>query len=163
DQARDMMDRQVEHLVRLVDDLLDISRIMRGKIELRREPLDLATVVARAVETAQPFIDAEGHALTVTLPPEPSRLLGGLVRLAQVLGNLLHNAAKYTEPGGKIWLESEVEAGEVVLRVRDTGIGIAPELLSRLFDMFFQADRSTKNSQGGMGIGLTLVRILVEM
>ncbi len=161
--ARETMERQVEHLVRLVDDLLDVSRIMRGKIELRREPVELAAAVARAVETSQPAVDAEGHELTVSLPAEPLWVDGDLVRLAQVVGNLLHNAAKYTERGGKIWLTGAREDGRAVLRVRDTGIGIAPEMLPRIFEMFVQADRRTKNAQGGMGIGLTLVRSLVEM
>ncbi len=120
--ARETMERQVEHLVRLVDDLLDVSRIMRGKIELRREPVELATVVARAVETSQPAIDAEGHALTVSLAPEPLWLDGDLVRLAQVVGNLLHNAAKYTERGGKIWLAGE-RRGDHALAIEGPGHG----------------------------------------
>jgi CheY-like chemotaxis protein len=158
-----MMERQVEHMVRLVDDLLDVSRIMRGKIELRREPVELATVVARAVETAQPVIDAEGHELTVALPAEPLWVDGDLVRLAQVVGNLLHNAAKYTDRGGTIRIAGEREAGEAILRVQDNGIGIAPEMLPRIFDMFVQAERRTRNARGGLGIGLTLVQRLVEM
>jgi signal transduction histidine kinase len=161
--AQAMMERQVEHLVRLVDDLLDVSRIMRGKVELRREPVELATVVARAVETSQPVVDAEGHQLTVALPPEPLWVDGDLVRLAQVVSNLLNNAAKYTERGGQILLTAGREGSEAVLRVRDTGVGIAPELLPRLFDMFFQAERRTRESQGGLGIGLSLVRGLVEL
>jgi PAS domain S-box-containing protein len=161
--AREMMERQVEHMVRLVDDLLDVSRIMRGKVELRREPVELATVVARAVETTLPIIETEGHLLTVELPPEPLWVNGDLVRLAQVASNLLNNAAKYTERGGQIWLTAQREGGEAVLRVRDTGIGIAPEFLPRLFDMFFQGERRTKESQGGLGIGLPLVRGLVEL
>ncbi len=161
--AREMMERQVEHMVRLVDDLLDVSRIMRGKVQLRREPVELATAVARAVETSQPVIDAEGHRLTVSLPPEPLWVHGDLVRLAQVVSNLVNNAAKYTERGGQISLAAVREVDEAVLRVRDTGIGIAPELLPRLFDMFFQAERRTKDSQGGLGIGLSLVRGLVEL
>ncbi len=162
-QAREMMERQVEHMVRLVDDLLDVSRIMRGKVELRRERVELAAVVARAVETSQPAVDAEGHQLTVSVPPEPLWVNGDPMRLAQVVGNLLTNAAKYTERGGRIGLTAGREDGEAVLRVRDTGIGIAPELLPRLFDMFFQAERRTKKSQGGLGIGLSLVRGLVEL
>ena len=161
--ARETMERQVEYMVRLVDDLLDVSRIMRGKIELRREPVELATVVARAVETSRPAIDAEGHELTVSLTPEALWLDGDLVRLAQVVGNLLHNAAKYTERGGKIWLAGERQGDKAVLRVRDTGIGIAPDMLPKIFEMFVQADRRTRNAQGGMGIGLTLVRSLVKM
>jgi PAS domain S-box-containing protein len=161
--AREMMERQVEYMVRLVDDLLDVSRIVRGKVELRREPVELAAVVARAVETSQPIIDAEGHQLTHSAPPEPLWVNGDLVRLAQVVSNLLNNAAKYTERGGRIGLATSREGGEAVLRVRDTGVGIAPELLPRLFDMFFQAERRTKESQGGLGIGLSLVRGLVEL
>jgi PAS domain S-box-containing protein len=160
--AREMMERQVEHLVRLVDDLLDVSRIMRGKVELRREPVEMATVVARAVETSQPVLDAEGHRLTVAVPPEPLWVDGDPVRLAQVVSNLLNNAAKYTERGGQVWLTAAREGGEAVVRVRDSGIGIAPQLLPRLFDMFFQAERRTKDSQGGLGIGLSLVRGIVE-
>jgi PAS domain S-box-containing protein len=145
DKAREMMVRQVEHLVRLVDDLLDVSRIMRGKVELRREPLEVATVVARAVETSQPVLDAERHELTVSLPPGPMWVNGDLVRLAQVVSNLLNNAAKYTESGGQISLTASAEENEAVLRVRDTGIGISPEQLPRLFDMFFQGQRRTKD------------------
>ncbi len=163
ERARETMERQVEYMVRLVDDLLDVSRIMRGKIELRREPVELATALARAVETCQPAIDAEGHELTVCLSAEPLWLDGDLVRLGQVIGNLLHNAAKYTERGGQIWLVGERRGDHALVRVRDTGIGIAPEMLPKIFEMFMQADRRTKNAQGGMGIGLTLVRSLVEM
>jgi PAS domain S-box-containing protein len=163
ERARGMMERQVEHLVRLVDDLLDVSRIMRGKIELRRGPVELSAVVARAVETAQPVVEAEGHRLTVSLPPEPLWLDGDLVRLAQVVGNLINNAAKYTEGGGTIRVAADREGNEAVLRVRDTGIGIAPNLLPRIFDMFVQAERRTRDARGGLGIGLTLVRRLVEM
>jgi PAS domain S-box-containing protein len=163
DRAREVMERQVEHMVRLVDDLLDVSRIMRGKVELRRQPTELTTVVARAVETAQPMIDAEGHQLAVSLPPEPLWVQGDLVRLAQVVSNLLNNAAKYTDRGGRIWLSARREGAEAVLRVRDTGIGIAPDALPRIFDMFFQAERRTRNAQGGLGIGLSLIRGLVEL
>jgi PAS domain S-box-containing protein len=162
-QVRDLMERQVQHLVRLVDDLLDVSRIMRGKIELRKESLELATVVSRAVETVQPVIDAQGHRLEVALPPGPVRLHGDLVRLAQVLGNLLNNAAKYTERGGRIRLDAACEGGEVVVRVQDTGLGIPPGLLPHVFEPFVQGDGSMERSQGGLGIGLTLVRRLAEL
>ncbi|HWB11450.1 MAG TPA: ATP-binding protein [Pirellulales bacterium] len=162
-QAREMMERQVEHMVRLVDDLLDVSRIMRGKIELRREAVELAAVVARAVETSQPRLDAEGHRLTVLVASECLLLYGDLVRLAQVISNLLDNAAKYTERGGQIWLTAIREGNEAVVRVRDTGIGIAPAALPRLFDMFYQAERRTRKSQGGLGIGLSLVRGLAQL
>jgi signal transduction histidine kinase/DNA-binding response OmpR family regulator len=161
--VRDIIERQVQHLVRLVDDLLDLSRITRGKIRLQTEPVDIAGVVARAVETSRPLIDARKHELNVVLPREPVRVQGDPVRLAQVLGNLLNNAAKYTEEGGRIWLSAERQDGDVVLRVRDTGLGIPPEMLSSIFDLFTQAERSLDRSQGGLGIGLTLVRRLVEM
>jgi PAS domain S-box-containing protein len=161
--SRDMMERQVHHIVRLVDDLLDVSRVMRGKIELRREPVELATVVARAVETAQPLIEVRGHRLDISLPPESLPLDADPVRLAQVVGNLLTNAAKYTEPNGHIWLSARREAAEAVLRVRDDGIGIAPDVLPHVFELFVQVDHAATRSQGGLGIGLTLVKNLVEM
>jgi PAS domain S-box-containing protein len=163
EQARATIDRQVHHLARLVDDLLDVSRIMQGKIELRHETVDLAAVVGRAVETAQPAIDAGGHDLLVSLPPETLYVEGDLVRLSQVVGNLLVNAAKYTEERGRIDLSVTAEDESVRISVRDTGIGIAPELLPRLFDFFVQGNRSLARSQGGLGIGLTLVKRIVEM
>ncbi len=162
-QMRDVMERQVEHLSRLVDDLLDMARITRGKIELRCERVDLAAAIARAVETAQPVIDAQGQQLTVALPVEPLHLEGDLVRLAQVFANLLNNAAKYTGEAGHIWLTAERENGGAVVRVRDDGVGMAPEVVPHVFDLFMQADRSAARSQGGLGIGLTLVRRLVEL
>ncbi|HJT78420.1 MAG TPA: ATP-binding protein, partial [Gemmataceae bacterium] len=161
--ARDMMERQVQHLVRLVDDLLDVSRVMRGKIELRRERVELAAVVARAVETAQPLVDTQGHQLTLRLPPESLPIDADPVRLAQVVGNLLTNAAKYTEPNGRIKLTAGREGDAAVLRVQDNGIGIAPDMLPRVFELFTQADPSSTRAQGGLGIGLTLVKNLVEM
>jgi signal transduction histidine kinase/DNA-binding response OmpR family regulator len=160
---QDMIDRQVQQLVRLVDDLLDISRITRGKIRLQTEPTELTAVVQRAVETSRPLIDARRHDLTVSLPDQPVRVQGDPVRLAQVLGNLLNNAAKYTEDGGKIWLTVERANGEAVCRVRDTGLGIPPDMLASVFDPFTQVDRSLDRSQGGLGIGLTLVKQLVEL
>jgi len=162
-EARDMAERQVHHLTRLVDDLLDVSRMMSGKIVLRKERVELATVVARAVETARPAVDAEGHELMVSLPREPIVLDADVVRLAQVLSNLLNNAARYTEAGGRIWIAAERAGGEVVIRVGDNGIGLAPEELTRIFDLFTQAAPGDFRSQGGLGIGLTLVRTLVEM
>src|SRR5205814_522321 len=126
----------------------------------------LSAVVARAVETARPLIDGAGHALEVALPPGPVWLEGDPVRLAQVVANLLNNAAKYTERSGRIWLSAERTGeapGEVLLRVRDTGVGIPPEMLGRVFDLFVQADRSLDRAQGGLGIGLTLARSLVEL
>jgi PAS domain S-box-containing protein len=161
--ARDVIDRQVEDLTHLVDDLLDVSRITQGKVTLKKERVDLESVVTRAVETSRPLIDARNHRFTITLPPETVQLEGDLTRLGQVVSNLLNNAAKYTEEGGEIWLAAEREGDELVLRVKDTGIGIPAETLPHVFDLFSQADRSLDRSQGGLGIGLTLVRSLVEM
>jgi signal transduction histidine kinase len=161
--TREMMERQVHHLVRLVDDLLDVSRVMRGKVELRKEAVELASVVARAVETAQPLIEAQGHELAISLPDESLLLDADPVRLAQVVGNLLNNAAKYTESNGRIWLTARREGDAAVLRVRDTGIGIPPDMLPKVFDVLVQVDHATTKAQGGLGIGLTLVRSLVEM
>jgi signal transduction histidine kinase/DNA-binding response OmpR family regulator len=162
-EVQDMIDRQVHQLVRLVDDLLDISRITRGKIRLQTERVDLTAVVSRALETSRPLLNARKHELRVVLPPEPVCVKGDVVRLAQVLTNLLNNAAKYTQEGGKVWLTVEHDDEEVILRVRDTGAGIPPEMLSDIFDLFTQVERSLDRSQGGLGIGLTLVRRLVEM
>jgi PAS domain S-box-containing protein len=162
-QTTEMMERQVHHLVRLVDDLLDVSRVMRGKIELRRESIELASIVARAVETAQPLIDAQGHSLEISVPRESMLLYVDPVRVAQIVGNLLTNAAKYTQANGRIWLSATTEGPQAVLRVRDTGIGIDPALLPHVFDLFVQADHSFAKAQGGLGIGLTLVKNLVEM
>jgi PAS domain S-box-containing protein len=159
--ARAMMERQLGHLVRLVDDLLEVSRISSGKIELRREPIELARAVQSAVETSSPAIEAGRHRLEVSLPGEPLPLHADFVRIAQVVANLLNNAAKYTEPGGRISLEARREGAEAVISVRDNGVGIPAELLPRLFTMFAQVDRG--RSQGGLGIGLALARSLVEM
>ncbi|MGZ8244779.1 sensor histidine kinase [Methylomagnum sp.] len=161
--CRDVIDRQAEHLARLVNDLLDVSRISRGKIELRREPLALADIVQRAVETSRPLIDARGHELTVRLPPEPVRVEGDRVRLAQVVSNLLNNAAKYTDKGGRIMLVVEPSHEDVLIRVRDNGRGIDPAALSCLFELFYQVDRTLDRAEGGLGIGLSLVRSLVAM
>ncbi len=163
ERSRAVMERQVQHLMRLVDDLLDVSRVMRGRIELRKERLDLATVLGLAVETAQPGIQAQGHEITVTSPSSPIALEADPVRLTQVVGNLLTNAAKYTPPKGHIWLTAERDGDWAVIRVRDSGIGLAPEMLSRVFELFVQVDNSVARSQGGLGIGLTLARSLVEM
>jgi signal transduction histidine kinase/DNA-binding response OmpR family regulator len=162
-EVRDMMDRQVQHLVRLVDDLLDLSRITRGKIRLHREAVSLPEVLARAVETCRPLIDERGHHLTVVVPSEGPRVEGDAVRLAQVVGNLLNNAAKYSEDRGQIWLSAGPEGEQAVIRVRDAGMGIPGDMLASIFDLFTQADRSLDRSQGGLGIGLTLVRQLVEL
>ena len=161
-QVREIMERQVDQLVHLVDDLLDISRLMRGKIELRRERVDLASIIARAVETAQPLISAQHHQLDLSLPPAPLLLDADPVRLAQVIANLLTNAAKYMDAHGHIWLSARREGSEAVLSVRDSGIGIAPAMLPHVFDLFVQVDHSSTRAQGGLGIGLTLVRNLVE-
>jgi PAS domain S-box-containing protein len=162
-QARAMMERQVEHLIRLVDDLLDVSRLVENKITLQRTVIDLAAVLERAIETAGPVIEARGHHLNVSLPPTPVFLEADLVRLSQVVSNLLLNSAKYTEPGGSIEVTAERGLGEVVVRVKDSGVGMAADLLPRVFDLFVQAERSLARSQGGLGIGLTLVRKLVEL
>jgi signal transduction histidine kinase/integral membrane sensor domain MASE1/ActR/RegA family two-component response regulator len=162
-EAREMMERQLQQLVRLVDDLLDVSRINRGKIQLRKECIDLSAAISRAIETTRPVIDARGHELIVSLPDEPLTVEADRTRLAQVVANLLNNAAKYTEKAGRIWLTAERAGAEVVIRVRDTGIGIRPDLLPHVFDLFVQSERSLERSQGGLGIGLTLVRSLVEM
>jgi PAS domain S-box-containing protein len=161
--AREVIERQTQRLTRLVDDLLDVSRIARGKVTIAHEPLELSTIILHAVETSRPLIDARRHQLTVTLPPKPARLQGDLTRLVQVVGNLLNNAAKYTDEGGQIWLEAAVEGDEAVIRVRDNGMGISADLLPSVFALFTQADRSLDRSQGGLGIGLTLARYLVEL
>jgi PAS domain S-box-containing protein len=161
--TRDMMDRQLSHMVRLIDDLLDISRIGSNKMELRRSRVLLADVISSAVETARPVLEAAGQELTVALPPEPILLDADLTRLAQVFGNLLNNSAKYTERGGRIWLTAAREGGDVIVAVRDTGIGIPADALPAVFDLFSQVDRSMERSTGGLGIGLALVKGLVEM
>jgi signal transduction histidine kinase len=161
--ARELIDRQVAHMTRLLDDLLDVSRITGGKIRIAKEPLDVAEAIAQAVETVRPVIDEKRHRLHVAMPNKPVRLEADPTRLVQVLANLLNNAAKYTEPGGDIWIEGDLAGDEVVVRVRDTGIGIAPDMLPHVFDLFAQADRTLDRSQGGLGIGLTLVHKLVEM
>jgi two-component system CheB/CheR fusion protein len=161
--ARDVIHRQLQHLTRLVDDLLDASRITQGKITLQKEPVELERIVNRAVETSLPLIEEGRHQLTVSLPPQPVHLMGDPTRLSQVLSNLLNNAAKYTDAGGRIWLSAIREKDEAVVRVRDSGVGIPVEELPRVFDLFTQAYRSLDRSQGGLGIGLTLVRNLVEM
>ena len=160
-EARDVMERQLTQLIRLVDDLLEVSRISRGKVELRRAAVDLAGVVASAVETSRPAIDAARHRLEIRLPPAPLQIEGDFVRLSQVVANLLNNAAKYTDPGGRIALSVQREGAEAEIRVQDNGVGLAPELLPRVFDMFAQADRA--RAAGGLGIGLALAKMLVEL
>ena len=167
--ARQVLDRQVGHMVRIVDDLLDVSRIAHGKVELRKEPLQLASFVNSAIELSRPAIDAARHTLTVSLPDEPVTINGDQVRLTQVFVNLLNNAVKFTPPGGHIWLIAErtgvtpERPDQVRIRVRDTGIGIAPEQQGSVFDMFIQGDRSLERTRGGLGVGLTLVRSLVAL
>jgi signal transduction histidine kinase len=161
--ATEMMQRQVGQMVRLVDDLLDISRISQGKIELRREPVELASAIHRAVEAVRPLCESMDQELTVTLPPEPTYLNADPTRLAQVVGNLLNNASRFTEKGGRIRLTVEREGEQALIRVQDTGIGIAAEQLPRIFEMFMQVDTSLERSRGGLGLGLALVKKLVEM
>lgn len=159
----EVIDRQVTHMVRLLDDLLDVARIMQGKIRLELEPLELADIVNNAVETSSPLIESRGQELVISQPQTPQWIKGDRVRLAQVLSNLLNNAAKYTGEGGKITLNIMQEGSDAIIEVRDTGIGIPPDILPRIFDLFNQADCSLAHSQGGLGIGLTLVRKLVEI
>ncbi|MFC5548892.1 PAS domain S-box protein [Massilia aerilata] len=163
DRVVEMVGRQVRQIVRLVDDLMEVSRITRGKIDLRLERVPVAEIIHSAVETSQLPIERAGHQLAVALPEEPLVLLADRVRLTQVFANLLNNAAKYTDPGGRIWVDVWREDGHAVVSVRDTGIGIPPEALGRVFDMFAQAHRAVGRGQGGLGIGLTMVRSLVEM
>ncbi len=163
EQARLIMERQLGQMVRLVDDLLDVGRITRGRLELRKERVDLAGIVKNAVDATFPLIEAAGHELTVALPPQPVYLDADPVRLAQVLSNLLNNAAKYMERGGRIWLSAARSDSELVVTVRDTGIGIPAEALPAVFDMFTQVEGSLEKSRGGLGIGLTLARQLVEL
>jgi signal transduction histidine kinase len=161
--ARDIIDRQVRHLARLVDDLLDVSRIARDKIILQKERLALGVVLTSAIESSRPLIESAGHELIVCLPPEPVYVEGDLTRLAQVFGNLLVNAAKYTDRGGRIWLTADRQGSDVVISVKDTGIGIPADHLPHLFEMFRQAAPTLERSQGGLGIGLALVKGLVEL
>ncbi|MEX0702547.1 MAG: ATP-binding protein [Planctomycetales bacterium] len=158
----ELMQQQVEHLVRLVDDLLDVSRIMRGKVELRRQPTRIATIVQRAAEAVQWSIESQEQELTLDIPDDTIVVDADPVRLVQVIENLLNNASKYTDRGGHISVSAERRGGTVAVRVRDDGIGIDPELLPRIFDLFTQSTRSLDRAQGGLGIGLTLVRSLVE-
>jgi len=161
--AQEVIQRQLAALTRLVDDLLDVSRITRGKITLTRQPLTVATLITRAVETVEPLITERKHQLMLRIPPEVLRVDGDPTRLTQALGNVLGNAAKYTERGGRIDLICARRGTEVEIRVRDNGIGIPAELLPRIFDLFTQLDRRSDDSFGGLGIGLALVRRLVEM
>ncbi|GIZ50466.1 hybrid sensor histidine kinase/response regulator [Noviherbaspirillum aridicola] len=163
ERARDMISRQVDHLVRLVDDLLDISRISQGKITLQPKNLELKALVSSALETAQPFITARQHQLNVLLPEQDVWVYGDAVRLAQVLGNLLHNAAKYTPKGGTITLNAAIVGEELMLTVKDTGIGITLDAIDGIFDLFAQGDVAPDQAQNGLGIGLSLVKKLVQL
>ena len=162
-QALEIMDRQVHHLDRLVDDLLDVSRIVRGKIELHNEVIDLREPVRRACETALPAIEAREHQLSVHMSSAPVWVNGDLVRLSQVIANLLNNAAKYTDRAGSIVLAVVQTDQDAKVTIRDSGVGISPELLPRIFDVFVQGDRTPERSQAGLGIGLTVARRLVEL
>ena len=161
--ARDVVDRQVTLLARLVEELLDVSRISQGKIALKKEPVELARIISHSVETARPLIDARAQTLTVSAPPAPVWLSADFARLSQVVANLLNNAAKYTAEGGRIELIADAAEGEAKISVRDNGIGIEAALLPKVFDLFVQGDRSLDRGQGGLGIGLTLVKRLVEL
>jgi PAS domain S-box-containing protein len=163
DRAREILERQVGHMTRLIDDLLDVSRITRGKVQLAREPLELAAIIGRAVEVARPLLDARRHQLTVSLPAEPVRVDGDAVRLAQVFANLLNNAAKFMAEGGEVAVTAQQADGEVAVCVRDKGVGIRSDMINQVFELFTQVDPTLARSQGGLGIGLTLVRSLVEM
>jgi PAS domain S-box-containing protein len=159
----DMLERQVGHMVRLVDDLLEVSRITRGKIELRKEQVDVSSVLSSAVETSQPIVDAAGHELAVSIPPESLVLDGDPVRLSQVLANLINNAAKYTDRNGHIWVNVRRDGNDVLISVKDDGTGILADRLPHVFELFTQVDQERSRSQGGLGIGLALVKSLVEM
>ena len=161
--AHDVIDRQVQQMSRLVDDLLDVSRIARGKIDLRRETVTLGAAVANAVEACRPAMERARHELTVSVPAEPIYVEADIARLSQVFSNLLTNAAKYTDPGGRIRVEASRDATHAIVHVSDNGIGIPPHMLHRVFDMFVQVERAGDHSQGGLGIGLTLVKRLVEL
>ncbi len=162
-EARDLIERQAAHLTRLVDDLLDVSRITTGKIQLRKTSADLAAILHRAIESTRPLIEANRHTLTLALHPEPARLVVDVTRIEQVFANLLNNAAKYTERGGSIRVVEERRGDVVLVRIQDTGFGIPAHVLPHVFDLFAQADRTLDRAQGGLGIGLTLVKMLVEM
>ncbi len=161
--AREIVDRQLQHLTRLLDDLLDVSRITTGKVELRKETVDLATAVANALDVCRSQLDERHHSLSVSLPNEPILVEADPIRLEQVITNLVNNAARYTPPSGHIEVTVSRQNSDAVFRVRDDGIGIPADILPRVFDLFTQADRSLARSAGGLGIGLTIVRSLVEL
>ena len=163
EREREIIERQVKHLSRLVDDLLDVSRATMGKIDLRREPLEISTAVARAVEVSAPLMEAKKQKLTVRVPGEGLLVAGDPVRLAQVIGNLLNNAAKYSEEGGNIDVHARRDGAEILITIKDDGRGIAADRLPTIFDLFVQGDQPVDRSQGGLGVGLTLVRSLVAL
>jgi PAS domain S-box-containing protein len=163
ERALEIMGRQLQQLVRLTDDLLDVSRITTNRLDLRRERIDLRTVLASAIETTQPLVDAAEHTLTIVLPQEPLWVDADLTRLAQAFANLLNNAVKYTDRGGRVTVSAAANGGEAGVHVTDSGIGIEPELMPRIFDMFMQLEGSSDRVQSGLGIGLTLARRLVEL
>lgn len=162
ERARTVIERQVNHLIRLVDDLLDVSRIARGKVQLKKEVLEIAEVVARGIEMMSPLLEQRGHTLTVDVPRHGLLVSADPMRLGQVIANLLSNAAKYTAPAGRIGVRAENIDDQVVLSVSDTGIGIAPDVLPHVFDLFVQERQAIDRSQGGLGLGLTIVRNLIE-
>lgn len=163
EQVRSTLERQLGQMVRLVDDLLDVSRITRGMLELRKERVELATAIHQSVEVCRPLAESAKHDLSVSLPPEPIYLHADLARMTQVFSNLLSNAFKYTEPGGRVWLTVVRQGSNVVVNVKDTGVGIPPDKIGSVFEMFTQIDRSSERSQDGLGIGLSVVKRLVEM
>jgi signal transduction histidine kinase len=163
EKARATIERQLLHLVRITDDLLDVARITQNRVELRRERLDLRTVIEAAIEACRPMIDAQGLILTLEIPPQPLWMVADFTRLAQAFANLLNNAAKYTEPGGQIRVSTDASGGVASVIVADTGLGIEPALLPRIFDMFTQLEAHRQRAQGGLGIGLTLARRLIEL
>jgi PAS domain S-box-containing protein len=162
-QAMGMMERQLHHLVRLLDDLMEVSRVTQGQVRLRKEVVDVADAVHAALEASRTFMSAAAHQLELNLPPEPVRVLADPVRLAQVLSNLVNNAAKYTPDGGRISISARRERDRAVVQVRDNGIGIAPEMLPRVFEKFARLPGAVERSHGGLGIGLSLARTLVEL
>jgi CheY-like chemotaxis protein len=163
EKERAVIERQVKHLVGMVDDLLDVSRVTRGKIELRKARVELAEVVAQAIETASPLLEQHRHVLQVDVPQHGLAVEGDASRLAQVVANLLTNAAKYTPNGGRVWIAGAASGNEAVLTVRDSGIGIGQEMLSRIFEPFTQERQALDRSQGGLGLGLAIVRSLVSL
>jgi signal transduction histidine kinase len=163
EEERAMAERQVRHMARLIDDLMDVSRISRGKVALCKQEVDLRELVARAAQIARPLLAERRHELTVSLPERPVLLEADATRLEQVLANLLNNAAEYTDPDGRVWRTARREDGRAVVRFRDNGIGIEPRMLPEVFGLFVQVERRLDRSRGGLGIGLSLVKSLVEL